>query len=308
MTLNLLIAMLAAAAIRANPTPAAMPTDLYEAGSFPLASDAGSSGPVKPVKVREDSFGIETTAKSAIAVDVSSGAVLYAKEAEVERPIASLTKLAAAMVILDAGLTGEGTLTVQQDDLESIGRHWFSSGESLPKDEAFHAMLTQSVNELANAFARAYPGGTRAFVAAMNEKARTLGLERTSFADPTGISPRNTSSALDAARMFRSAIAYPEIREAAQSGAFEARTDQGRAVRLDPTNNLLSSYLNDDPYKIIAGKTGSLPEAGYCLGQVTRHPDGQQIITVVLGSENHFSRFQEVKALTAWAFDVFSWK
>jgi D-alanyl-D-alanine endopeptidase (penicillin-binding protein 7) len=133
-------------------------------------------------------------------------------------------------------------------------------------------------------------------------------LEYTTFVDPSGISPKNVSSALDVARVFRSAIAYPEIREATQSNRFDMRTLAGRLVHLDPTNNLLSSYLNAEPYGIVAGKTGSLPEAGYCLGQVTRHPDGQQVITVVLGSDNHFGRFQEVKALTAWAFDVFSWK
>jgi D-alanyl-D-alanine carboxypeptidase len=75
-----------------------------------------------------------------------------------------------------------------------------------------------------------------------------------------------------------------------------------------PTNNLLSSYLNQDPYKIIVGKTGSLPEAGYCLGQVTRLPGGHEVIAVVLGSDNHFSRFQDVKALTGWAAETFRWE
>jgi D-alanyl-D-alanine endopeptidase (penicillin-binding protein 7) len=304
MTLNYLIALLAAAAIQANPTPAAIPMDLYqEEPSAPIEVRT----PVKPVKVRQDSFGIDTSAKSAIIVDVSSGSVLYAKNAEVELPIASITKLVAAMVILDTGLEGEELLFIAVEDLESRGRRWFSAGEQVNRELAFKALLVQSVNELANAFARAHPGGRVGFITTMNEKARTLGLEHAMFVDPNGMSTRNVASALDVARILRSAIAYPEIREVTQSGAFDLNTVAGRNVHLDATNNLLSSYLNDDPYKIIAGKTGSLPEAGYCLGQVTRHPDGQQIITVVLGSDNHFGRFQELKALTAWAFDVFSW-
>lgn len=304
MTLNYLIALLAAAAIQANPTSAAIPTDLYT--EEPPQSIKVRT-PIKPVKVRQDSFGIETSAKSAIIVDVSSGSVLYAKEANVERPIASLTKLMTAMVLLDAGLRPDDVLEVGERDLEPIGRHWFGPNEQINRGEGFRAMLVQSVNELANAYARTYPGGSEAFVVAMNEKARTLGLEHTSFTDPSGISSRNVSSALDVARILRSAIAYPEIREATQSGKFDMKTISGRSVHLDPTNNLLTSYLNQDPYKIIVGKTGSLPEAGYCMGQVTRHPEGQQIITVILGSDNHFGRFQELKALTAWAFDVFTW-
>ncbi len=306
MTLNYFIALLAAMAIQANPSSAAIPTELYE--EPPPVEIEEPRTPVRPVKVRQDSLGIETTAKSAIVVDVSSGAVLYAKSAEAERPIASLTKLVTAMVLLDAGLDPDDLLTIGEQDLESIGRQWFGPGEQVNREEAFRAMLVQSVNELANAFARAYPGGTGAFVEAMNEKARTLGLEHTTLVDPSGISSRNVSSALDIARIFRSAIAYPEIRDATQSGKFDMLTVGGRSVHLDPTNNLLTSYLNTDPYKIVAGKTGSLPVAGYCLGQVTRHAEGHQIITIVLGSDNHFGRFQELKALTAWAFDVFSWK
>lgn len=304
MTLNYFIALLAAASIQANPTAAAIPTDLYDKEP-PAAIEMRS--PIEPVKVRQDSFGIETTAKSAIVVDVSSGSVLYAKNAEVELPVASITKLISAMVILDNGLNGDGLLAIETGHLESRGRHWFNPGEQVKRDTAFKALLVQSVNELANAFASAHPGGREAFIAAMNEKAHTLGLENAMFVDTNGMSSKNVASALDVARILRSAIAYPEIREATQSGEFDLQTVAGRTVHLDPTNNLLTSYLNVDPYKIIAAKTGSLPEAGYCLSQVTRHPDGQQIITVVLGSDNHFGRFQELKALTAWAFDVFSW-
>ncbi|MBD3251163.1 hypothetical protein GF380_01685 [Candidatus Uhrbacteria bacterium] len=304
MTLNYLVAVLAAVAMQANPAPASLPQALYEE---PPPEPVEVRSPVKPTKVRTDSFGIETSADAVILVDVSSGAVLYGKQAEVAYPVASITKIMTAMVLLDQGYDPEGILTVASQDLESIGRHWYGDAEQLNRGEAFRAMLVQSVNELANAFAREYPGGRAAFVEAMNQKAYTLGLEHTFFTDPSGISPENRASALDVARMFRSAIAYPEIREVTQSGAFTMQTLGGRSVKLDPTNNLLTSYLNQDPYRVVAAKTGSLPEAGYCLGQVTTHPDGQQVISVVLGSDNHFGRFQELKALTAWAFDTFSW-
>lgn len=304
MSLNALVALLASAAIHANPSPSAIPASLDVPS---VVSRLETAGPAAPVKARGDSFGIATSAKSVIVADAGSGAVLYAKDAEVARPIASLTKLVSAMVLLDAGLNAEGVLPIQSGDIEPIGRHSFNAGESLNRGTAFRAWLAESVNEIANAFADAYPGGREAFVVKMNEKANILGLKQAVFVDPSGISSKNIASATDVARILRSAIAYPEIRDATRSGAFVAQTLEGRQVKIDPTNNLLSSYLNQPPYGIVAGKTGSLPEAGYCLGQVTRHPDGQQVITVVLGSADHFSRFQEVKALTGWAFETYHW-
>jgi len=301
MTLNAVIALLAAVVLRANPSPAAIPETIA------IESRPAIPNPPAPKKIREDSFGIATTAQSAIVVDVASGSVLYGKNAEVTRPIASLTKLVSAMVVLDDGLRPDDALLVSAEDIEPIGRHSFNAGETLPRGLAFRAWLVESVNELANAFADSYPGGRSAFVAAMNEKARVLGLTKTVFVDPSGISGKNIASATDVARMLRSAIAYPELREATTAAKFTANTIGGRGVVIDPTNLLLSSYLNKDPYKIVVGKTGSLPEAGYCLGQVTRHPDGNQVISVVLGSTDHFVRFQEVKGLTAWAFEAYQW-
>lgn len=302
MTLNALVALLASMALRSNPSVSAIPETV-------AIEETRSSipEPARPIKIREDSFGIVTSAKSAIVADVASGAVLYAKDAEIARPIASLTKLVSAMVVLDAGLRPDEDLPISVQNIEPIGRHSFDGGESLSRGVAFKAWLVESINELANAFADNYPGGREAFMGAMNEKARLLGLKHATFVDPSGISGKNVASAADVARILRSAIAYPEIREATTASKFILTTKGGRDVTIDPTNLLLASYLNKDPYQIIAGKTGSLPEAGFCHGQVTRHPDGQQVITVVLGSVDHFGRFQEVKGLTAWAFETYRW-
>ena len=307
MSLNKVIAVMTAIALQANPAPSQIPTELYDEPLIQTQEEIEKQ-PVIPERNPEIDFSIITNAQSEIVVDVSSGLVLYAKNAKVQRPLASLTKLVSSMVILDAGLNPDEDILVHAYDIESIGRNWLESGESMKRGEAFQGMLIQSVNELANAFADAYPGGREAFVEAMNNKARTLELEDTTFVDPSGISPSNVSTALDIARIIRSALAYPEIREATEMSIATFSTTGGRSIRFDTTNNLLSSYLNQDPYRIVLGKTGSLPEAGYCLGQVTRHPDGQQIIAIVLGESDHFARFQDVKALTAWSFDAYRWE
>jgi serine-type D-Ala-D-Ala endopeptidase (penicillin-binding protein 7) len=299
-----IVALLTAIALQANPAPGAIPSEL-EAGSVPAQQQ---SAPITPMKINPTNVGVSVTAKSAIVADIGSGAVLYAKDAKVPRPIASLSKIMTAMVVLDTGLHSDDQLVIYANEVEvGDGSTYLRSGESLPRGLALKAMLSQSVNELANAFADAFPGGRTAFVQAMNDKAHQLGMTSAAFVDPSGLSPHNVASALDIASMLRSASAYPEIRDAGQTATLTFQTVQGRSVKIASTNLLLSSYLNKDPYSIIVGKTGSLPEAGFCLGQVTRGQDGHEVVAVVLGSVDHFSRFQDAKALTGWAFASYKW-
>jgi len=299
-----IIALLTALALQANPVPGAIPSEL-EAGSDAMQTQ---SIPAAPTKTDPNNVGVNVTAASAIIADVGSGTVLYAKNAKIAHPIASLSKILTAMVVIDTGLHPEDQLTVNQSAVEyGDGSTYIKGGESLPRGIALKVMLSQSVNELANAFADAYPGGRPAFVAAMNAKAKQLGMASASFADPSGLSPHNVASALDVASMLRSASAYPEIRDASQTATFAFQTAQGRNVKTASTNLLISSYLNKDPYSIVVAKTGSLPEAGFCLGQITRGKDGHEVVSVALGSTDHFSRFQDVKALTGWAFDSYKW-
>lgn len=303
MTLTTLVAFLAAASLRANPSSNAIPMTLDDR-SMQIAERA----PIQaPMKIKKDSYGVVTTADQVIVADVSSGAVLYGKHPNEAHPIASLTKLLTSMVVLDTGLHPDDSLWIDEKAIETSASHPFKGGETIKRGEALKAMLVGSVNEIANAYGDAYPGGRSAFVAAMNEKAKALDLEQAIFVDPSGISPKNVASASDVARVLRSALAYPEIREATKLKVFALTTKDGRNVKLDSTNLLLDSYLNKDSYQVALGKTGSLPEAGFCLGQVTTNPEGHQVITVVLGSKEHFARFQEVKGLTAWAFDVYKW-
>jgi D-alanyl-D-alanine carboxypeptidase len=80
------------------------------------------------------------------------------------------------------------------------------------------------------------------------------------------------------------------------------------SIHIPATNLLLKTYLNKDPYKIVAAKTGSLPEAGYCMAQLTKNAQGNEIVAVELGNDNHFSRYQDIKAMTAWAFETYQWE
>jgi D-alanyl-D-alanine endopeptidase (penicillin-binding protein 7) len=301
MTLSHLVAVLTALSLNANPSSHAIPVKVDVSPIQPQ-----TVLPTAPAKKNPQSLGIDVTAKSAVVVDVASGAVLFSKDSTVQRPIASITKLMTAMVVLDQGLRPDELMTLELGDFEETSQ--FQAQDTLTRKDAFRAMLIGSVNEIANGFARTSPGGRAAFLEAMRQKAETLGLSKAVFEDASGVNSGSRASAVDVAIMMRSALAYPEIREATETNGALFKTTAGRSVNVKSTNLLLSSFLNKDSYKIVAGKTGSLPQAGFCLAQTTQNADGHQIITVGLGSVDHFSRFQDVKALTAWSFDNYEWK
>ncbi len=273
--------------------------------SLPVAHYVPGSQP--PSKKDVNSFGVETTARAAVVLDVASGEVLYEKDAETAYPVASLTKLVTAMTFLDQKPNMEEVVTILPEDDPKEGRPVFLEGEQFTRRELLRALLIGSVNISGNALART-SGGHQAFVAAMNVKAQKLGMSQAHFSDPTGLNRQNQASAHDVALALRAALSYPDIREITKTGQV---TLVGRATTkpylIKSTNLLLSSFLNQDPYQIIAGKTGSLPEAGFCLAQATRDKAGHEVIVVVLGSENHFVRFQDAKALTYWTFQSFTW-
>lgn len=259
-----------------------------------------------PVKKNLDSQGVEITARSAVVLDAASGAVLFDKDMEAAYPIASLTKLVTAMTFLDRKSDLAMPIVMQESDEAEDGKTILPSGETFATHDVLRALLVGSVNAAGNALARS-TGDTTAFIRAMNQKARALGMRHSTFTDPTGLDARNRASARDVAMALRAALEYPEIRDITEHENVDVKNSQGKSYHIKSTNLLLQSYLNKPPYRIVAAKTGSLQEAGYCLAQTTRQASGGDVIAVVLGSENHFVRFQDVKALTAWAFANFEW-
>lgn len=260
-----------------------------------------------PQKKDRKSLGIEITAPSGVVMDVTSGAFLYKKDADRPHAIASLSKLVTAMVVLDEQPNMEDVIEFKAEDEPSGFKTTFLRGEKLTKQELLQALLIGSDNESANVFARVH-GGREAFVAKMNRKAVEIGMRQAFFADPSGLDPQNRATAADVALALRAALAYPLIRETTVERTVVITGGvSGRPYTIKSTNLLLGSALNTGGYQIHVGKTGSLDEAGFCLAQATKDPQGHEVITVVLGSETHFSRFDDVKALTYWALQAYEW-
>ncbi|MEH8198847.1 D-alanyl-D-alanine endopeptidase [Aeromonas allosaccharophila] len=225
-----------------------------------------------------------------------TGEVISERNGNRVMPIASLTKLMTALVVLDANLRLNEMLTVTNADIDRIkgtGSR-LAIGSKLSRAEMLHIALMSSENRAASALARHYPGGQRAFVEAMNAKARMLGMWNTRYADSTGLNPRNVSTAQDLAKLAAAAASYPLIRQYS--------TDQQSYVR---TNKRQLHYLNSNrliregQWEFTLSKTGYIREAGRCLvlGTKVNH---EPVIMVLLNAETTNDRVADAKRIKTW--------
>jgi D-alanyl-D-alanine endopeptidase (penicillin-binding protein 7) len=236
--------------------------------------------------------------RSAVALvqDASSGETLYAKNQGAVLPIASITKLMTAIVILDAGLNLEQRVAISGEDYDHVKgtRSRLRPGSVLTRDKLLLLALMSSENRAAASLGRTYPGGTDAFVAAMNAKARALGMNDTRFVDPTGLSSGNVSSARDLARLVAAAHEYPLIRKYStrESATVHAL---GRSLGYRNTNGLVRSAQWD----IGLSKTGYISEAGRCLVMRVRLAS-REVIVVLLDSWGRLSRIGDANRIRKW--------
>jgi D-alanyl-D-alanine endopeptidase (penicillin-binding protein 7) len=232
----------------------------------------------------------------AMVIDQLSGETLYQKNADAVLPIASITKVMTAMVVLDSGASMSDMLEVTEADRD-LERHSSSRlpiGARLSRAEMMQLALMSSENRAANALGRHHPGGLAAFVDAMNAKAQAIGMSDSRFAEPTGLSSSNVSNARDLSRLVRAAHGYPVIRQ--YSTATDLSVDTGyRQVTFRSTNRLI-----DDPaWDIGLQKTGYISEAGKCLVMQARI-DGRQVIIVLLDATATQFRFADAQRLRRW--------
>jgi len=242
----------------------------------------------------------------ALVIDQDSGEVLYSKNTDEVAPIASITKLMTAMVIIDSGLPLLETITVDRADIDRYkgSRSKLSVGTTLMRAEALKLALMASENRAAAALARTYPGGKEAFVDAMNAKAFELGMLDTRFVDPTGLRPKNVSTAQDLAILVAAAHSYPLIRDytTASSFAVDAHTRRGnRMLRFVNSNRLVRSSRWD----IGLSKTGYISEAGRCLVMQARIAD-RSLIIVLLDSWGKLTRIGDANRIKRWLEREFS--
>lgn len=233
---------------------------------------------------------------SALVIDQTNGQALIEKQPDTVVPIASISKLMTAMVVLDAKLDLNEVITISDEDVDGLKgtRSRIPVGTTMTRETAMLLALMSSENRAANALGRHYPGGLSAFVRAMNRKAHSLGMIHSNFEEPTGLSSNNVSTAHDLARMVTAAARYPEIRQFSTTA--EARVEMNGRVRDFGNTNAL---VRSDNWEIGISKTGYISEAGRCLVMQARVAD-KPVVIVLLDSNGKMTRVGDANRIKRW--------
>lgn len=236
-------------------------------------------------------FAVPLSSQHALVFEEDSGKVLLEKDAHSIVPIASLTKLMTAMVVLDAKLDMNESIIIDESDVDTLK---FSSsrvpvGVALSRGELLQLALMSSDNRAAAALARTYPGGRFAFVQAVSQKLVALDMRNTSIEEPTGLSPNNRSTAADLVKMVTAASRYPEISRLS-TGTEDLIDMNGRMVQYRNTNRLVGR----DGWDIQLSKTGFTREAGRCL-VMRLQTAGKHVIVVLLNAKETAARMMDAE-------------
>jgi serine-type D-Ala-D-Ala endopeptidase (penicillin-binding protein 7) len=240
------------------------------------------------------SHALSLNAKHAMVMDEKTGEILFEKNADAAVPIASLTKLLTAMVVLDAHQDMDEEIVIDWQDVDTL-KHSTSRvpvGATLSKKNVLELALMSSDNRAAAALARTYPGTNPAFMMAMRRKIRALGLTNTSIDEPTGLSPGNVSSASDLAKVAMAAAKYPEIVRITTSQE-ESIEMKGREVNYRNTNR----FVGKSGWPILLSKTGYINEAGRCIVMTLKHFEGvnpKNVIMVLLNAGSSAARASDM--------------
>jgi D-alanyl-D-alanine endopeptidase (penicillin-binding protein 7) len=265
------------------------------AGSEPEPSPYAAVAPLQPFLNPKQLY---LHSSAAVVLDGTEGTVLFNKNMDTPRPIASLAKLMTAMVTIDACLPENEPVTISDADRDRLrnSKSRLRAGMLLTRLDLLKFSLAASDNRAAAALARTFPGGAEAFLTAMNAKAQELGLAHTVFEDAAGLRSGNVSTAADLARMVEAASRYPLISEfttTPNGSVTDLRT--GRELRFVNTNRL----VRGNRWEIALSKTGYIADAGHCLVMLA-NIGTRPIVMVLLGSWGELSRFGDANRIKQW--------
>ncbi len=237
---------------------------------------------------------------SALVIDQQAGNTVYQKNSDTPRPIASITKLMTAMVVLDANQSMNDMLTISDADIDRLrnSSSRLTPGTTLSRRELLQLSLMSSENRATSALSRYYPGGKPACVVAMNKKASLLGMKRSGFADPTGLDGNNMATAEDLARMVKAADNYALIKQITTTSSYLLDAAHRAPMEFRNTNALVKNQDSND-WRIGLSKTGYINEAGHCLvmmAQIVNRP----MIIVLLNAQGKHSGVGDANRIKKW--------
>lgn len=239
---------------------------------------------------------LDLNSNVALVLDQNTSEVLFEKNANIALPIASITKLMTSLVVVEAQQNLDEILTVSEEDIdrEKFSHSRLRVGSQLSRANMLHIALMSSENRAASALGRHYPGGIRAFVAAMNAKAKELGMHSTHFADSTGLNSGNVSSARDLAKLVNAAYQHPLIRRYSTDSSYVVDPG-GPALQYRNSNGLIERA----DWEIGLQKTGYISEAGRCL-VMQAYVTGRSVVMIFLDSKGKHSRLADASRVRKW--------
>lgn len=266
--------------------------------AIPAVPPVLSAGDVAGLNLIHDPLDLRSNA--ALVVDVNNSKVLFDKNSHVALPIASLTKLMTSLVVVEAHQDMDEMIEVTNEDIDheknTHSRLWI--GARMTRANLLHIALMSSENRAASALGRNYPGGLPAFVAAMNAKAKALGMMDTHYVEPTGLSSQNVASARDLAKLVVAAHKHPMINQFSTDEAYLLELGD-RSLQYRNSNQLVK---NPD-WDIGLQKTGYIVEAGRCLVMLTKVA-GRPLVMIFLDSKGKMSRIADAGRVRKWVSDL----
>lgn len=264
----------------------------------PVAARKASLRPSAPPAITKKASLQSLLRSEAILVqDLETSTVLYDKNGDEMRPIASISKLMTALIVAEANLPMSEMLDIGDEDVDRLrhSRSRLPVGTTLSRADMLHLALMASENRAAHTLGRHYPGGMAAFVRAMNDKARALGMRDTTFVEPTGLSSDNVSTARDLVKLLHAANEHPLIRRYTTDDKYEIALKRGRQLVYNNTNRLVRNANWD----ISVSKTGFINEAGQCLVMLARIDDRDVAIVLLnaSGSQSRIGDAQRIRSL-----------
>lgn len=266
---------------------------------------------LRPWQKNKKKFESHLSAQSFVVMDEKTESLILASGENTLRPLASITKLMTALVLLKNKIDWNQVITLEIEDKET-GNFYIKEKEKATVKDFFYASLVGSSNSATLALVRRSGLGVEQFVKEMNMEADKLGLIRTKFVEPTGLSKDNQSTAKEMALLLKKALTVPEIKEIITTKIYNFSTKDEKNIiyprKIVNTNQLLFTNLAADQIKnIIGGKTGFIDEAGYNFTVEVENADHNKIILVILGADSEAQRFNEARALASWVFKSYTW-
>lgn len=265
---------------------------------LPAVPPVLSAGDLAGLNLTQDP--LELKSSVALVIDPVDSKVLFEKNSAVPLPIASLTKLMTSLIVVEARQDMNELLEITEADVdrEKNTHSRLRVGMHMTRADLLHIALMSSENRAASALGRNYPGGLPVFVAAMNAKAKELGMSETRYVEPTGLSSHNVASARDLVKLVLAAGQHPLIRQYSTDEKYMVDSG-GRTLAYANSNRLVA---NPD-WDIGLQKTGYISEAGRCLVMLTKI-DGRSIVMVFLDSKGKFSRLADAGRIRKWLSDL----